>query len=102
MSEFEMGVGRIVNRFAKYEHRGIAIAILLVALYDMRCPSTLSAGDARALGYSSLQDELDAFWESEWADWLCEWFGLDKEKLLRLMDQEDFGEEWGGEGAIWL
>jgi len=69
--------GWVVRRLTSDFEAGLAAAILAMAVYDWREPGVCAEEMSKRLGFDSLEDELEAFWNSEWGVNLREWFGLE-------------------------
>jgi hypothetical protein len=67
----------VVRRFTADFEAGMAAAILAMAVYDWREPAACWEEVAKRLGFNSLEEEVAAFWDSQWGMNLREWFGLE-------------------------
>lgn len=68
---------RWIEKFIADRERGMAAAILLLALQDWRWPTVRAEQRVGGRGFDSLEEDVLKFWHSPWGVNLREWFGLE-------------------------
>ncbi len=67
----------------------LALAILLLAIHDWQRPTKWAEKVIQGLGFTSLEEELLDFFESDWCQELLKLLGCDHLDLLELLRQVD-------------